>query len=203
MPLQSTDKAIEILTGRRTRKTIAIGWRQGESHFDLDERDNPIPALVNALDALNAVAVEVLHVPASWCETNFRVIGVTFGDQGGAGTFSLVCRKGFEDASKEFAFATPPRLLAHPVEPGSYTPPVSPESVAAIEEAREQFKCYVIGERAQGVIQFEEDEDAEDDGSYSPEEPLIKFAPDEPAAVEEPVKKKRGRKPKAEASAGK
>lgn len=195
-PPPEKPKAIDILAGRRTRKTIAIGWSQGDSKFDLDERDNPLPSLVQALDALNPFVAEVLHVPTSWCETNLRVIGVIFGDQGGAGSFQLVCRKSLEDASKEFAFTTPPRLLAHPDEPGSYTPPVSKECIEAIETAREEFKSYVKGDRAQGLIAFGDEEgEEEDNGEYSKDEPLLQ---EDLPTVAEIVKPKRGRKAKSE-----
>lgn len=163
-PKPEKPKPIDVLHGRLNRRTVAASWRQGDSHRTLDERDNPLPSLPKSLDALKSVAAEVLHVPTAWTEQNFRVVGITFGDQGGAATFSLICRKSFEDASKEFAFATPPRLLAHPTEPGSYTPPVSPKAVDAVEDAREQFKAYIRNERAQGLIPLD-DGDEEDDGT--------------------------------------
>jgi hypothetical protein len=202
MPTPPKAKSIEIVSALRTRKTICIHWKQGDGSFDLDERDNPLPSFVKAFDALVPLVPRVLHLPEGWTE-NLRVIGIRVGDQGGATTVQFVCRKSLSDASKEFPFVTPYRLLSHPTEPGSYTPPLVDADAALVQAAIEEAKAYVRGERAQGVIEFEgdEDDDKEDDGEYSKEEPLIKFAPEtEPAA-----KPKRGRKPKKElvAAAGK
>lgn len=189
MPTSPKPKAIEIVSAQRTRKTICIHWKQGDGSFDLDERDNPLPAFIQAFDALVGLVPTILHLPAGWTE-NLRVIGIKMGEQGGAATVQLVCRKSVSDASKEFPFTTPYRLLAHPSEPGSYTPPLSDADAALVWEAVEQAKLYVRGERAQGQIEFEgEDEDAADDpDSTELKEPRLIEVPAEPA------KKKRGRK---------
>jgi hypothetical protein len=112
------NKTITIVNVALTRRSIKVGWRQGDSAFDLDEPDNPLPAFTKAIAALAPLAVQIIHVAPEWVES-LRVIGLVIGDQGGANTVSIVCRKSIDDASKEFAFATPPRLLAHPTEPGA------------------------------------------------------------------------------------
>lgn len=193
MPTTPKAKAIEIVSAQRTRKTICIHYRQGDGKFDLDERDNPLPAFVQAFDALVALVPTILHLPAQWTE-NLRVIGIKMGEQGGAATVQLVCRKSVSDASKEFPFVTPYRLLAHPEEPGSYTPPLTDADAALVWDAVEQAKAYVRGDRAQGQIEFESEDDEAEGEPDSPElseNRLIEV----PA---EPVKKRRGRKPKAE-----
>lgn len=156
--MPSKPKSIEIVSAQRTRKTVCIHWRQGDGSFDLDERDNPLPAFVQAFDALVDLVPTILHLPTGWTE-NLRVIGIKMGEQGGAATVQLICRKSVSDASKEFPFVTPYRLLAHPSEPGSYTPPLSEADAALVWEAVEQAKAYVKGDRAQGQIEFEGDED--------------------------------------------
>lgn len=169
-PLKEKPKPIQIGTIKRTRKAIQIHWTQGDSKFDLNERDNPLPAFNDALDALAPTVATILHLPDDWTKTSFRVVGLIMGEQGGAQTVSIMARKGLDDASKEFVFCTPPRLLAHPTEPGSYTPPLDVNDVSLVEEAVEQGKLYVRGERAQGQIAFEGDEDeGEGDGTPEPE----------------------------------
>lgn len=190
MPQKSKAKAIEIVSALRTRKTICIHWTQGDGSFDLDERDNPLPSFVKAFDALVALVPTILHLPAGWTE-NLRVVGIRVGEQGGAMTVQLVCRKSVSDASKEFPFITPYRLLAHPEEPGSYTPPLAEKDAALVYAAIEEAKSYVRGDRAQGQIEFEGDDDDDESGGDSPatlaEPRLIDVPP-------QPVKKKRGSK---------
>lgn len=165
MPAKTpTSKAIDIISALRTRKTICIHYAQGDGKFDLDERDNPLPSFGTAFDALAPLVATVLHVTPEWATENLRVIGIIMGEQGGAATVQLVCRKSLSDASKEFPFKTPPRLLASPTEPGSYTPPLTEAEAGLVWEAVEQAKLYVRGDRAQGQIVFE-DEAGADDGS--------------------------------------
>lgn len=161
-------KSIDILEVHRTRRTINIHWQQGDGRFDLDEPDNPLPAFTKAFDALTSLVTTVLHVPEEWA-VNLRVTGVKMSKQGGADQVSLVFRKSLDDASKEFSAVTPPRLLAHPTEPGSYTPPLTEAQAALVWEAIEQAKAYVKGDRAQGVITFEGDEEGGEEGEGADE----------------------------------
>jgi hypothetical protein len=180
-------KAIDILSVQRTRKTICIHWKQGDGKFDLDERDNPLPAFGKAFDALVPIVAAVLHVPDTW-ESDLRVIGLKLGKQGGAATVQFICRKSIPDASKEFPFTTPYRLLAHPTEPGSYTPPLAEKDAAKVWDAVEQAKAYVRGDRAQGQIQFETDDDDADETPVDPAQGRLIEVPPAPA------KRKRGQK---------
>lgn len=167
-------RAIQITSVKRTRKTIEIGWTQAESAFELCERDNPLPSFITALDALLPVVVAVLHLPDSYAE-KITVVGFNIGKQSDACTVNLRVEVAFEDASKTLKFTTPSRLLAHPVTPGVYTPPLPVEFVGLVAEAVEQAKLYVMGERAQGQIELPEDgddEDSEDDKDDGDQLPL-------------------------------
>jgi hypothetical protein len=156
-------KSIDILEAHRTRKSICITWQQGDGSFELAEPDNPLPAFTKAFDALTALVTTIIHVPKEWA-ANLRVTGLKMSKQGGADQVSFVFRKGLDDASKEFVAVTPPRLLAHPTEPGSYTPPLTNAEAALVWEAVEQAKAYVKGDRAQGVISFDDDENEGGEG---------------------------------------
>lgn len=184
-------KPIEIVSAQRTRKTIVVHWKQGDGGFDLDERDNPLPAFGKAFDALAPLVPAIIGAHDGYSE-NLRVIGIKLGDQGGAPTVQFVCRKGLSDAAKEFPFTTPARLLAHPTQPGSYTPPLPEKQAALVWEAVEQVKAYVRGDRAQGQIEFEADDDEDDDDTESPENDSALLELSAPLAV--PAKGKRGRK---------
>lgn len=199
--------AIEIVTIKRTRKRIEIAWHQGDASFGLKERDNPLPSFVAAFDALAPLVATVCHFPPDYAAINLRVVGLTLGEQGGSQTAALVARKGIDDASQEFVFNTPPRLLADPSEEGSYTPPLDPANAELVATLVEEAKRYIRGERAQGQIEFEsgaeqEGDDSEDDGDdhEADELPLPLAAPDMPhnaervaeAAAGNPKRRKRG-----------
>lgn len=175
----------------RTRRTIRIAWDQGDSSFDLEETENPLPSFLKALDALAPLVSVICHFPASYSETNCRVCGLKIGSKGGADTISLDVRKGLDDAAKEFKFKTPERLLAHPSEEGTYTPPLKDDQAALVYSMIEEAKAYIRGDRAQGVLPVlgdtEEGEEAEDENQTKID---LTGVQDE--------KPKRPRKPKAE-----
>ena len=168
-------RSIQITSVKRTRKTIEIGWTQGDASFDLSERDNPLPSFGAALDALLPVVVAVLHLPDDYAD-KLSVAGFNIGEQSDARTVSFRVEVTFDDASKTLKFTTPARLLAHPVTPGVYTPPLRLEFVGRVEEAVEQARQYIIGERAQGQIELpqgdDENGDDGDDGDDGAELPL-------------------------------
>lgn len=161
-PKLEKPKHIGITSVKLGRKTISIAWTQGEASFDLCERDNPLPAFYPAFTALASVAGIICHFPKNYAEEGLRIIGLTIGDAGGVNTISIKAKKDIDDAQREFSFSTPTRLLAHPIQEGKYTPPLAKEDAALVGEAIEQAKAYVRGERAQGQIAFEGDDD--DDG---------------------------------------
>lgn len=178
-------KAIVIVSVHRTRKTIEIAWKQGDASFDLSERDNPLPGFNAAMDALAPIAATICHLPAKYAEKGLRVVGFKMGEQSGADTVSLNCRKDIDDAAKEFAFTTPERLLMHPTTPGKYTPPLDTGDAELVAEAVEHAKKYVRGERAQGQIAFEDEDGEGDDGSGETDPKqgeLVDLAPERAAA---------------------
>lgn len=198
--MSAKPKAIELISGKLTRKTVRSAWQQGDGKFDLDERDNPLPALAKSLLALVPVVTSILHVHDVW-GNDLRIIGVKMGEQGGAATVQIMCRKSISDAAKEFDFITPYRLLAHPSEPGTYTEPLTDARAALVWEVVEQFKNYIRGDRAQGQIEFEGEDDDDADGAGAGKDgdktdPLLFPAPEEksPATPKSPAKKRAAKK---------
>jgi hypothetical protein len=132
-----------------------------------------------ALEALVPLVAVICHFPSKYVETDCRVCGLIIGSKGGADTIVLDVRKGLDDAAKEFKFKTPERLLAHPEEEGTYTPPLKEAEAALVYTMIEEAKSYIRGERA-----------------HPEQGRLINIEVQQPAPAEKP---KRGRKPKAEA----
>jgi len=162
MSHSSPTLAIEIKSVKRTRKRVEIAWSQGESAFDLAERDNPLPGFSRSLDALAPVVREICHLRADWLEDAVKVVGFSLGEQSGARTVSIHAHAQLPDADKPFVIRTPERMMELPAMEGSYSPPLAAMLLRAVEEAIEEAKAYVRGERAQGEIVFEDDgEDGE------------------------------------------
>lgn len=179
---------ITIHEVRRKRRTIAISYTKGESKFSFEERDAPLPEFNQAFDALAPLVSIICHFPEEYSTVNCRVIGIRMDEQGGAFNVALIVRKGIDDAAKEFAFVTPARLLAHPTEPGSYTPPLTQAQAELVNAAVEAAKQYVLGNRAQGEIAFGDPED--EAAKNNPEPGEGEALP----GMSEPAPKKRGRK---------
>ncbi len=157
-------KAIEIISVKRGRRNVVIHYAKGDAKFELDERDNPLESFYQAFDALPAVVGTICHFGANYTKSGMRVVKMDMGTKGGAPTVALHVRKDIDDAAKEFAFKTPERLLAHPTQEGKYTPPLPKADAGLVEEMIEQAKLYVKGDRAQGEISFEGDEEDDEDG---------------------------------------
>jgi hypothetical protein len=176
MSHSSPTLAIEIKSVKRTRKRIEIAWCQGESAFDLAERDNPLPGFTRSIDALAPVVRDICHLRADWLEDSVKVVGFSLGEQSGARTVSIYAHAQVPDADKPFVIRTPERMMELPATEGSYSPPLSAILLRAVEEAIEEAKAYVRGYRAQGEIVFEDDdgdEDGEDgDGDNDDTAPL-------------------------------
>lgn len=185
-------KIIEIVSVRRTRKTIAIAWTQGDASFDLEERDNPLPAFTAALDALAPLVGVICHLPKDYHEENFRVEGFGLGAKSGSQTVFLKARKGVSDAAKEFAITTPERLLTHPTGEGRYTPALADSDRELMEEAIAQAKRYIKGDRAQGQIVFEGEEDGDEDGDGEEHSNVLPLPLGD--ATAKPAKKKKTKK---------
>jgi len=162
-------KSLEIRVGKvkRTRKSIEISWKQGVASFGLAERDNPLPSFTEALDALAPLVATICHLPTEYVQGGCRVIGFTIDEQAGADAVSILVKKQLLDAAKEFAFKTPARLLEHPAEPGTYSPPLSVADAAVVYAAIDEAKRYIRGERAQGLISFGDEDDGDEFGEES------------------------------------
>lgn len=154
---------LTILKVRRTRKHVAISYRNGDEEHNLKSRDKPLPAFDRAIEALGPLVCSLLHLPAGYVE-GMRPVGVTITDANGNEQVCIVAAKSLDDANGPFNIATPLRLMDLPEAEGSYSPPLAAAQVGLIDEVVEQAKAYILGDRAQGQIEFEDDkEDGEGD----------------------------------------
>lgn len=141
-----------------TRRAVVIKYDQGNGSFAIDEPDNPLPEFPAALAALAPLVSLICHLPKEYHAADLRVMGFDIGSKGGARTVVIHASKSLDDASKQFEFSTPERLLEKPTEEGEYSTPLTEAKAAFVWEAIEEACKYVRGERAQGVMKFEEPE---------------------------------------------
>lgn len=193
----STPGSIVIAKVKRTRKRLFVSWNNGSEDRSVNSTENALPDFQTSLDALAPLVCEICAWPAEYAQ-DLRVMGVVMGEQGEADTVSIIAQKSLVDAGKALNISTPPRLLAHPTEPGSYTPPLMDAQAELVWALIEAAKDYAKGNRAQGELPGIGGIEEEDDlgGGEQPDEnsdPL-------PFEAEEAAPKKRGRKKKNEAA---
>lgn len=149
-----------------TRKSVFIAYTKlidgMEEYLDLESRDNPLPSFANSVAALASLVCTIIEAPPAYTK-DLRILGVTMGNQGDADNVSILAQKSLSEAAKAFKIVTPPRLLMHPTEPGTYTPPLTKSDAALIYDVLSEAKAYLNGERAQGQLTLEKDEEAEEE----------------------------------------
>lgn len=186
-PKKEKPKAITIHQVKRTRRFIFIAYDKGDEVMTVRSNDNPLPSFLTALDELAPLVGVILHLPAAYTGADLRVMGANLATQGGAATVSLLAQKSLDDAGKAFKIVTPSRLLEHPSEEGSYTPPLSAKDKELVDTLIAEAKAYVLGERAQGQLPLEDDKDEDDD---APADNELPFAGDNGTSGK-PAKKQR------------
>lgn len=176
-PPAEKPKILTIHAVKRTRRFIFIDYAVGDESMTVRSNDNPLPDFTKALDDLALLVGVICHLPEDYCTTGMKIDGIKLITQG-ARVVSVVAQKSVHDASKAFKIVTPGRLLEHPTEEGSYTPPLPDMWIAVVEEIIEQAKQYVLGNRAQGQLPLEGDEDDGDADDDSKGDDLLGIAPD-------------------------
>jgi len=192
--MSKSETSFTIKKVKRTRKKLYVLWHNGADDHSVNSTDNALPEFQPALDALASLVCEICAWPADYA-SNLRIMGLVMGTQGEADTVSILAQKSLVDAGKALAITTPPRLLSHPSEPGSYTTPLTNAQAELVWAVVEAAKDYAKGNRAQGELPGIGG-NTQDEDQDSPETDL-----NEPLPFDEaPAPKKRGRPRKATAN---
>lgn len=168
-PRAEKPKAIDIIEVRRTRRFIRVHFKKGDEDFRIRSNDNPLPAFSQSLDALVPLVCTICEVAPSW-DTNLRIMGLSVGEMRDVKTASISVQKTVTLSGKVLDFATPPALLSAPTTEGAVTTPLTTAQAELVAEVIEQAKRYVKGDRAQGTLDLDGEDDDEDDNG-SPAEP--------------------------------
>jgi len=142
---------------RMTRRNVIIVYNNGSESLSISSPENPLPQFKTAIAALVPLILQICHLPENY-EANLVATGLTITDKG---MVTIQSKKSLDDASGPFNIATPLRLIETPTEEGTYSPPLTDVQNSVIDEVIEQAKQYVLGNRAQGLL-FQEDEDEND-----------------------------------------
>ena len=142
----------------RSRKSIAVQFTVEDEKRIIVSHDNPLPSFPKAFDPLPKVACEILELPAGYAD-GMSITGIQIRTTGGNEYAILTGTKDLPDSSQLFRFSTPPRLLEQPVEEGTYSPPLTEKQADLIADALHEVAKYARGERAQGTLDLEDDDD--------------------------------------------
>lgn len=165
---------------KRTNKRIFVGFHNGTEDRTVNSTDNALPDFSKSLDALSPLVCDICGFTKTYAQ-DLRVVGVVIGSQGDADTVSILAQKSLRDAGKALQITTPPRLLKHPTEPGTYTPPIAEVDAELVYALIEASKDYAKGNRAQGELPLLNP--VEGDGDDFSDEAPGKTQPDDTAPI--------------------
>ena len=154
-------KIIVIESVSRTRRHIVIEYTQGDETRSVKSNENPLPEFNAALDALMPLLTRIIEVDDAY-NTNLKISGITMGTLRDVRTVRIHAKKGLALCGKMLSLDTPPVLLSTPTTEGGITEPIETNEAELIEAALEEAKRYVLGERAQGTLDLDEDNDEEE-----------------------------------------
>ncbi len=149
---------MHIIKVSHSRKSISVTFTVEDEKRVIVSHDNPLPSFAKAFHPLPKVACGLLELPDSYAD-GMKITGIQIQTKGGNEHVILTGTKDLPDSSQLFRFSTPPRLLEQPVEEGKYSPPISDKQADLIADALHEVAKYARGERAQGQLDLEDDDD--------------------------------------------
>ncbi len=158
-------ESISVTAVRNLRKSIKIEYIQGTDEYAVNCHDNPLPSFYKALKALDAHVCSLCEFPTKDAE-KIEATGITVRDKGDNALALIVARKKIRKGKRIFNISTP-LLAMWPDEENKGADFMDEDVAKAIEKVIVEAKKYVIGDRAQGQIEFEDEE--KDAGEKAPD----------------------------------
>jgi hypothetical protein len=169
---------MRITKVRLTRSQVVVDYTHENDTHNVTSSDAPLPSFVRAVEALMPLVLSILHLPQSYAGTikgsdgkerpSMVATGLTMAEKQETELVTITAKKELPDAHSPFNIATPLRFIAHPEEAGSYSPALSDEHVAVVQEVLKEAKKYVKGERAQGQLPLDGDSKTEEAEEQEP-----------------------------------
>lgn len=152
-------KEIIITSVRNNRKSVQIGWTQGADKYPgVEFHDNPLPSFFKAIAALTKHVCSLCEFPEK-DEAKIEATGITVAAKGDNNLALIVAKKKIKRGGRIFNISTP-LLAMYPDKEDKKADCMDADEAKAIEKVITEAKKYVMGDRAQGQIKFEEEKPA-------------------------------------------
>lgn len=170
---KATTEAIVIRRVRSDRKSIFIEWVQGIDVYKVTFHENPLASFTKAITALAAHVCSLCEFPDK-DEAKITPSGITVTENGDNNLALIVASKRIKKGKRVFNITTP-LLSMYPDKENKATDCMAAEEARAIEKVITEAKKYLDGDRAQGIIKFEDDKDEKDAKKDKEETEPLKF----------------------------
>ena len=159
---------MDITNIKLTRANVHIEYTNEDDTYKYDSADKPLPSFYKAMEALVPVVLDTLMLPKAYAGKKpkaddkepgypLTVSGFTIHTKGESRLVTIMAMK-VVDTPSPFNISVPNRYMDPPTKEGSSSIPYSDKHVALIEEVIEEAKKYLKGERAQGTLPLETEE---------------------------------------------
>lgn len=149
-------KQVVITSVRNLRKSIKIEYTQGTDAFTINCHDMPQKSFYTALEKLAPHVCALCDFAAKDSE-KISATGITVREKGDNNLALIVARKTIKRGKRVFNISTP-LLPMYADDENKTADHMDEEEAKAIEKVISEAKKYVAGDRAQGQIEFEDDE---------------------------------------------
>ncbi len=170
-----TQKSGEILVRscRYNKRSISCEWMQGADAYAVTFHDNPLPSFEKALAALPAVVCSLCGFPTKDAE-KIEATGITIRPLGDDNEQGLVTAKKKIGKGKRVFNISTPLLAMYPGKDADKkgTDAMEEDEAKPIAKFASEVKKYILGERAQGKLAFEEEKPAPKKGAGENSEKL-------------------------------
>lgn len=158
---QKATGEIIVRSARYNKRSISCEWMQGADAYAVTFHDNPLPSFEKALAALPAVVCSLCGFPAKDAE-KIEATGITIRPLGEDNDQALVTAKKKIGKGKRVFNISTPLLAMYPGKDADKkgTDAMEEDEAKPIARFASEVKKYILGERAQGKLSFEEEKPA-------------------------------------------
>lgn len=154
-------KEIVITSVRNGRKSIKIAWTEGADSVSREFHDNPRKSFYKAIEGLVPHVCTLCELPEKDAK-KITATGITVTAKGDNNLALIVAQKKIKKAGRVFNISTP-LLPMYPDAENKSADHMEDAESRAIEKVVAEAKKYLLGDREQGQIAFEDEK--------APEEP--------------------------------
>lgn len=165
MTAKKKTEEVIVRSVRYNGRSIKCDWEQGGDPCSRTYHDNPLPAFIKALESLRAHVCSLCELPAK-DEEKITVIGISLrplGDDNQQGV--IFAKKKLRKGKRAFKFSTPLLALWEPKEKEDKlkTDSMDEDTAKAMTKVESETKKYICGDRAQGKLELEGEDDDEEE----------------------------------------